>query len=84
MQHAPAVLSPPVSLDLTNECLWRGTQVLPLRPKTFALLRLLMEHAGQLVPKATILTTVWSETVVGDGVLMASQEKWRNFVRRRI
>jgi predicted ATPase/DNA-binding winged helix-turn-helix (wHTH) protein len=70
MQHASSVLSLPVSLDLANECLWRGTQALSLRPKTFAVLRFLMAHAGQLVPKAAILATVWPEIAVGDGVLM--------------
>lgn len=70
MPQAPSAFSSPVSLDLTNECLWRGTQAFPLRPKTFAVLRFLAEHPGQLVSKATLLDTVWPETVVGDGVLM--------------
>jgi len=66
----PPVPSAPVSLDLTNECLWRGAHAFPLRPKTFAVLRFLAEHPGQLVSKAALLDTVWPETVVGDGVLM--------------
>ena len=70
MPQAPSTLSSPVSLDLTNECLWRGTEAFPLRPKTFAVLRFLVERPGQLVPKAALLDTVWPETAVGDGVLM--------------
>ena len=78
MQQAPSVLSPSVCLDLPNECLWRGPQALPLRPKTFAVLRLLVEHPGQLVPKATLLAAVWPETVVGDGVLMVCIRELRH------
>jgi DNA-binding response OmpR family regulator len=33
-------------LDETNECLWRGSQVISLRPKMFAVLKYLLEHAG--------------------------------------
>src|SRR5262245_21573414 len=56
-------------LDLVNECLWRGMQVVPLRPKPFAVLRYLVEHAGRLVAKAELLHAVWPETVVSAEVL---------------
>jgi DNA-binding winged helix-turn-helix (wHTH) protein/tetratricopeptide (TPR) repeat protein len=70
MPQALSDLSSLVSLDLTNECLWRGTQAFSLRPKTFAVLRMLVERPGQLVSKTALLDTVWPETAVGDGVLM--------------
>jgi DNA-binding winged helix-turn-helix (wHTH) protein/predicted ATPase len=56
-------------LDLTNECLWHGTRAIALRPKAFAVLRLLMEHPGLLVTKQQVLDTVWPGTFVGDAVL---------------
>src|SRR5262245_26792646 len=56
-------------LDLANECLWRGTQRVPLRPKPFAVLRYLVEHAGRLVTKGELLQAVWPETVVSAEVL---------------
>src|SRR5213594_2603053 len=56
-------------LDLTNECLWHGTQAISLRPKAFALLKLLLEHPGSLVTKQQMLDSVWPETFVGDAVL---------------
>ena len=56
-------------LDLTNECLWQGSRAISLRPKAFAVLRLLLEHAGQLVNKQQVLDTVWPGTFVGDAVL---------------
>ena len=62
----PAV---PMWLDLANERLWCGDQARPLRPKTFALLRYLVAHAGQLLTQAALLEALWPETVVSEGVL---------------
>ena len=59
-------------LDLTDAGLWRAERPVPLRPKTFALLVYLVEHAGQLVTKEALFDAVWPETTVGDGVLKTS------------
>jgi DNA-binding winged helix-turn-helix (wHTH) protein len=56
-------------LDLTNECLWHGARAISLRPKAFAVLKLLVEHPGLLVTKQQVLDTVWPGTFVGDAVL---------------
>jgi DNA-binding winged helix-turn-helix (wHTH) protein/tetratricopeptide (TPR) repeat protein len=56
-------------LDFTNECLWEGTRAISLRPKAFAVLKLLIENPGQLVSKQQVLDTVWPGTFVGDAVL---------------
>jgi DNA-binding winged helix-turn-helix (wHTH) protein len=56
-------------LDLVNECLWRDTRAISLRPKAFRVLKLLVERAGQLVTKQQVLDAVWPETFVGDAVL---------------
>src|SRR5215470_14763116 len=56
-------------LDLTNECLWHGTRAISLRPKAFAVLKLLIENPGQLLTKQQVLDTVWPGTFVGDAVL---------------
>ena len=56
-------------LDLTNECLWHGTRAISLRPKAFAVLRILIESPGQLVSKEKVLDSVWPGTFVGDAVL---------------
>ncbi|HEV8717306.1 MAG TPA: winged helix-turn-helix domain-containing protein [Candidatus Binatia bacterium] len=60
---------PPFHLDLANEQLWRGKQPLPLRPKPFALLRYLVEHAGQLVTQEELRKAVWPKTYVSEGLL---------------
>ena len=39
---------------------------IPLRPKSFALLRLLVEHAGRLLDRDTIMATIWPDVVVGE------------------
>jgi predicted ATPase/DNA-binding winged helix-turn-helix (wHTH) protein len=59
----------PFSLDLTNECLWKGSQAIKLRPKAFAVLEYLLERPGQLVTKQHLLNAVWPDTFVGDAVL---------------
>lgn len=56
-------------LDFVNQCLWRGRRRLLLRPKTFAVLDLLVKHAGQLVTREELLDAVWPDTYVSDGVL---------------
>jgi class 3 adenylate cyclase/tetratricopeptide (TPR) repeat protein len=38
----------------------------PLRPKSFALLKLLVENAGRLLDRDTIMTAVWPNVVVTD------------------
>jgi DNA-binding winged helix-turn-helix (wHTH) protein len=70
MPLEPSPRSAPVRLDLVNECLWREAQAIPLRPKTFSVLRYLVEHPGQLVSKAALLEAVCSGTAIGDGGLM--------------
>ena len=56
-------------LDLPNEQVWNGQQTIPLTGKAFAVLRYLVEHAGQLVTKAELFDTLWPDTAVSDGAL---------------
>ena len=39
---------------------------LPLRPKSFALLRLFVENAGRLLDRDTIMAAVWPDLFVTD------------------
>jgi len=64
-------------LDRESACLWDDEQRLTLRPKTFELLGYLVEHAGELVRKETLLEAVWPDTVVADGVLTTSMGELR-------
>lgn len=68
MQQARDLFFRPFRLDVANERLWRRSQEVPLRPKTFAVLRHLLEHADRLVTKEELLDAVWPDTSVSEGV----------------
>ena len=65
------------SLDLVNECLWKGSEEIKVRPKAFALLNFLLNRPGQLVTKEELLNAVWPETFVGDAVLKVTVRQLR-------
>jgi len=70
-------LFPPFRLDSNNEQLWRGSKEVRLRRKTFAVLRHLVEHPGQLVTKAALLDTVWPDVSVSDSMPAISVRELR-------
>jgi DNA-binding winged helix-turn-helix (wHTH) protein len=49
-------------VDLEAERLWHGADAVALRPKTWAVLRLLLETPGKLVTKRKLPDTVWEGT----------------------
>ena len=61
-------LFPPFRLDPVNAQLWKGVHELSLRPKTFEVLRYLVEHPGQLVTKAALLDAVWTDVSVSESM----------------
>ncbi len=69
MKLTEHIIFPPFRLDPGNEQLWCENQLVPLRPKTFAVLRYLVEHAGRLVTKEELLKAVWSDTRVSEGIV---------------
>lgn len=56
-------------LDLANKQLLQQGQVVPLTPKVFDTLVLLVEHAGQLVEKDEFMRRVWPAVVVEESAL---------------
>ena len=56
-------------VDWANECVWHGEAMVRLPPKVFAVLRLLVAQAGQLVTKEALMEAVWPDAVVSDAVL---------------
>src|SRR5215475_11489819 len=56
-------------LDTVNHCLWRGEKRVSLPPKTFDVLRYLVEHADRLVTQEEILEKLWPETYVNPEVV---------------
>jgi DNA-binding winged helix-turn-helix (wHTH) protein/tetratricopeptide (TPR) repeat protein len=70
-------------LDRRDERLWRGHEVLPLHPKSFAVLCCLLTQAGQLVTKDQILEAVWPETAVSEAVLHVAIQELRRVLGDR-
>lgn len=54
------------ALDLRRGCLRAGEQEIELRPKSFEVLRYLVEHAGRLVSKDELIGAIWPNVTVTD------------------
>ena len=54
------------TLDLRRGCVRAGDREMELRPKSFEVLRYLVEHAGRLVPKDEFVKAVWPNVIVSD------------------
>jgi len=65
---APTVRFGPFQMDLNAGLLRREGTPIPLRPKTWAVLCLLVENAGRLVSKNELLDRVWDGDVVSDTI----------------
>ena len=59
----------PFVLDVGDRSLKRNGAPIPLTPKTFDLLVTLVENAGRLVEKDSLLKTVWPDVAVEEGNL---------------
>jgi len=57
------------TLDAQQRVLRRGGEELTLRPKSFEVLTVLLDHHGQLVTKAALMEAVWWDTAVTDNSL---------------
>src|SRR5271157_2944007 len=65
---------PPFRLDTAKVCLWRRNagaddEYISLAPKAFAVLKYLVEHAGQVVSQNELLDALWPDTFVQPEVL---------------
>ncbi|HST09000.1 MAG TPA: AAA family ATPase [Terriglobales bacterium] len=58
--------------------MWDGARAISLRPKAFAVLKLLIENSEQLVTKQHMLDVVWPGTFVTDAVLKDSIRQLRD------
>jgi DNA-binding winged helix-turn-helix (wHTH) protein len=56
-------------LNFTECRLWRGASEIKLRPKVFDLLRVLIEHSGQMIEKDELIHLLWPDSVVEDNNL---------------
>lgn len=58
------------TLDLTRGCLLHGQEEIKLRPKSFEVLKYLVENNRRLVSKDELIHAVWVDTAVTDGSLV--------------
>lgn len=56
----------PLTLDAERLTVTKGDQLLPLPPKEFALLHLLAQNAGRVLPRHVIIERVWGADYFGD------------------
>jgi DNA-binding winged helix-turn-helix (wHTH) protein/predicted ATPase len=63
-------------LDRTQG-LWRDKDEVKLTPKSLSLLSVLVERAGQVVPKEELFRLVWAETSVSDSALTSCIQELR-------
>src|SRR5688572_24057268 len=59
----------PFSLDRMERVLRREGQPVPLRPKDFEMLLVLVENSGRIVEKDELLKQVWPDAFVEEGNL---------------
>lgn len=59
----------PFRLDLVEHRLRRGNETVPLTPKTFEVLAVLVSRAGHLVTRSDLLAQVWSDAIVEEANL---------------
>src|SRR6185295_16000469 len=78
LRNDNCIVFEPFCLDRSNECLWRGSEVIKLRPKAYAVLNQLVERSGHLVTKEELLASVWPETFVSDAVLKVTIRQLRD------
>src|SRR5919201_4736032 len=71
MQEPRLLSFGPFRLDVRNQQLWRGQEVIRLTNKALAVLCSLVERSGQLVTKDELFAAVWPGVVVSDSALVA-------------
>ena len=69
MDPSDSVVFGEFRLDAVRGQLLRGTDVVPLPPKAFALLQYLAGNPNRLIPKRELLAKVWPDVYVSDDVL---------------
>ena len=57
-------------LDLDQQCVRRGEEVIPMTYTEFAILKLLVEHRKKIYSLENIYRSIWQEEAVGDGAIM--------------
>jgi len=70
-------------LDLARGCVFDGDREIDLRPKSFEVLRYLVENAGRLVPKDELIGRIWPNVIVNEDSLARCVSDVRHAKRSR-
>jgi DNA-binding winged helix-turn-helix (wHTH) protein/tetratricopeptide (TPR) repeat protein len=73
----------PFRVDTRERQLLRGGEVIPLRPKVFDILLMLVQNSGHIVSKDDVMKHVWSDTVVEEGNVSRNISTLRNALGER-
>ena len=68
-------------LDVTRGCLQHGQHEIKLRPKSFEVLKYLVQNCERLISKNELIRAVWSETAVTDDSLVQCLKDVRHALR---
>ena len=77
MTQERAIAFGPFRLETPPGRLWRGDDLIPLRPRSLAMLRYLAAHPGRLVTKTEVQQHVWAGTHVTPNVLRVCVQEIR-------
>lgn len=69
------------TLDLTRGCLQHGQEEIKLRPKSFEVLRYLVDNNGRLISKDELIRAIWVDTMVTDDSLVQCLKDIRHALR---
>lgn len=64
-------------LDAQRRRLSRGGELIPLPPKAIEILIVLVQNAGQILPRETLMRAVWGDTIVEDANLTVAISQLR-------
>ena len=70
-----------IELDEDTHEVWKGSELVPLSPTEFKLLRYFMQNAGRVLSKAQILDHVWHYDFGGEANVV---ESYVSYLRRKI
>src|SRR5438552_16605608 len=59
----------PFRLDPVRRLLWRDTEAIPLKSKTFQTLLVLVENQGKVLEKDELMRLVWPDAIVEENTL---------------
>jgi DNA-binding winged helix-turn-helix (wHTH) protein/predicted ATPase len=77
MDGGKQVFFPPFNLDISNQCLQRGSVKISLRPKSLCVLAHLVEHPHRLISKEELMSAAWPRAKVVDAALRISIQEIR-------